>query len=73
VACASGEIVAEFQEVESGWAKHRPHLEAAIAACRLHRAVLLIAQLDRLARNVAFISSLMESGIEFEQLARVSL
>lgn len=34
--------------------------------CRVHRATLLIAKLDRLARNVAFISNLMESGVEFE-------
>lgn len=37
-----------------------------LAACRLHRATLVIAKLDRLARNVAFVSGLMDSGAEFE-------
>lgn len=41
-------------------------LAEALRLCRVHRATLLIAKLDRLARNVAFISSLMESGVEFE-------
>lgn len=52
-------------EVESGKRSDRPQLAAALAACRLHRATLVIAKLDRLARNVAFVSTLMESGIEF--------
>jgi DNA invertase Pin-like site-specific DNA recombinase len=59
-------LVAEFTEVESGKRKDRPTLAAALAACRLHRAKLVIAKLDRLARNVAFTSALMESGVEFE-------
>lgn len=56
----------EFTEVESG-KKHtnRPQLLAALAECRKRRAVLVIAKLDRLGRNVAFISALMESGTEF--------
>ena len=61
-----GEIVAAYIEVESGKNHtNRPQLAAAINACKLHRATLLIAKLDRLARNVAFVSSLMESGVEF--------
>jgi hypothetical protein len=40
-------------------------LEAALATCRLHRATLVIAKLDRLARNVAFIANLMDGGVEF--------
>jgi DNA invertase Pin-like site-specific DNA recombinase len=61
-----GQIVAEFIEVESG-KKHtnRPQLLAALAECRKRRAVLLIARLDRLARNVAFIANLMNSDVEF--------
>lgn len=61
-----GSIVAEFIEVESG-KRHtnRPQLLAALAACRRKRAVLLIARLDRLARNVAFIANLMDSDVEF--------
>jgi DNA invertase Pin-like site-specific DNA recombinase len=58
-------IVAEFVEVESGKKTDRPQLEAALAACRLHRATLVIAKLDRLARNVAFIANLMDGGVEF--------
>jgi DNA invertase Pin-like site-specific DNA recombinase len=61
-----GRIVAEFVEVESGRKRDRPQLVAALEACRRQRgAVLLIAKLDRLARNVAFVSGLMESGVEF--------
>jgi DNA invertase Pin-like site-specific DNA recombinase len=59
------ELLTEFVEVESGKRADRPRLEAAMAACRLHRATLVIAKLDRLARNVAFVSRLMESGVEF--------
>lgn len=58
-------MVAEFIEVESGRRKHRPQLEAAIAACRKHRAKLVIAKLDRLARNAAFLLTLRDSGVEF--------
>ena len=59
-------IVAEFTEVESGKHSDRPKLVAALKECRLRRAKLIIAKLDRLARNVAFVSNLMESGVEFE-------
>jgi DNA invertase Pin-like site-specific DNA recombinase len=65
VAGAGGVIVAEFQEIESGKRNDRPEIAAALAACRLRRATLVIAKLDRLARNVHFISSLMESGVDF--------
>lgn len=57
--------VAEFVEVESGSKAIRPQLIAALATCRLHRATLVIAKLDRLARNVAFIANLMDGGVEF--------
>src|SRR5215213_4230202 len=60
-----GRIVAEVLEVESGRRNDRPELERALALCRAHRATLLVAKLDRLARNVAFVSRLMESGVEF--------
>lgn len=58
-------MVAEVKEIESGKKNDRPELIRALALCRVHRATLLIAKLDRLARNVAFISNLMESGVEF--------
>ena len=62
---ASRTLVGEFVEVESGRKDNRPQLAAALALCRQHKARLVIAKLDRLARSVAFISGLMESGVEF--------
>lgn len=59
------ELAAEVVEVESGRRADRPELARALALCRRHRAVLLIARLDRLSRNVAFIANLMESGVDF--------
>jgi DNA invertase Pin-like site-specific DNA recombinase len=59
------ELVSEFTEVESGKRANRPELAAAIHACRESGAILLIAKLDRLARNVHFISGLLESGVKF--------
>jgi DNA invertase Pin-like site-specific DNA recombinase len=58
-------MVDEVTEVESGKRNDRPALANALALCRLHKATLIIAKLDRLARNVAFISNLMESSVEF--------
>jgi DNA invertase Pin-like site-specific DNA recombinase len=58
-------LVAELTEVESGKRSDRPKLAEALKQCRVHGATLIIAKLDRLARNVAFISNLMESGVEF--------
>ena len=63
---ARGQLAGEFIEVESG-KKHtnRPQLTVALGECRKHRAVLVIAKLDRLARNVHFISGPMNSDVEF--------
>jgi DNA invertase Pin-like site-specific DNA recombinase len=62
----AGRIVAEYVEIESGKrADNRPQLAAALAACKLHRATLVIAKLDRLSRNVAFIAAMMDSGVDF--------
>src|SRR5437016_13166879 len=58
--------IREFTEVESGRRSDRPKLAEALAACRVHKAALVIAKLDRLARNVAFVSNLMDAGVEFE-------
>jgi DNA invertase Pin-like site-specific DNA recombinase len=58
--------VAEYTEIESGKNHlNRPQLLAAVAHCRKIKATLVIAKLDRLGRNVAFISALMESDVEF--------
>jgi DNA invertase Pin-like site-specific DNA recombinase len=59
------ELVGEFTEIETGKRADRPELERAIAACKKHRARLIIAKLDRLSRNVAFISALMERKVDF--------
>ena len=64
VAQASGEMVAEFREVESGKRADRPQLAAALASCRTRRAVLVIAKLDRLARNARFLLSVVEGSGE---------
>jgi DNA invertase Pin-like site-specific DNA recombinase len=58
-------LVAEFTEVESGKRSDRPQLAKALDACRRQKAKLVIAKLDRLSRNLAFIATLMESGVEF--------
>lgn len=62
---AGGEIIQEFVEVESGSCRDRPVLVQSIAQCKKQRAMLVLARLDRLARNVAFVSALMENGVEF--------
>lgn len=62
-------LIAEFREVETGKGADplakRPQLRAALKACRDHGATLIIAKLDRLARNVHFVSGLMESKVKF--------
>jgi DNA invertase Pin-like site-specific DNA recombinase len=55
----------EFVEVESGKLSDRPELARALEACSLIGATLVIAKLDRLTRNVAFLANLMEAGVEF--------
>lgn len=65
VASVVGELLQEHVEVETGGSADRPVLLQSIAQCRRSKAVLLIARLDRLARSVSFISSLMEGGVEF--------
>ena len=68
VAGAGCELIGECTEVETG-TKHRldnrPELARAIAHAKRTKSTLVIAKLDRLSRNVAFVSNLMESGIEF--------
>jgi len=58
-------LIGEFTEIESGRKSDRPQLEQALKLCKRRRATLVIAKLDLLARNVHFISGLMEHGIKF--------
>ena len=61
-----GKIVAEYVEIETGTNKrNRPQMSEALSHCRLVGATLVVAKLDRLSRNVAFLSTLMEAGVEF--------
>jgi DNA invertase Pin-like site-specific DNA recombinase len=58
-------LVDSRTEVESGKrSDNRPELAEALRLCRVHNATLIVAKLDRLSRNVAFISTLMESGVK---------
>jgi DNA invertase Pin-like site-specific DNA recombinase len=58
-------LVKEFVEVESGKKTDRPQLEAALKACRLHGAKLVIARLDRLSRDAHFLLGLDKAGVDF--------
>lgn len=60
VARAGGELAAEFTEVESGKRVERIELQAALRACRASHATLVIAKLDRLARNARFLLNIVE-------------
>src|SRR5688500_15913302 len=66
IAACGGKLIAEYTEVESGKrATNRPQLAAALSHARGKGATVIIAKLDRLARNVAFTATLMESGADF--------
>src|ERR1700710_1975132 len=65
LAGASWRHVPELVEVESGSRDNRPRLSEAMALCRLHGATLVIAKLDRLSRDAAFLLSLQKAGVRF--------
>jgi DNA invertase Pin-like site-specific DNA recombinase len=58
-------ILAEFTEIESGKRNNRPELTAALHRAKVTGAILVVAKLDRLSRNMAFLSALQESGARF--------
>lgn len=62
---SGAEIIGEYTEVESGKRNNRPKIKAASAHAKRSKATLVIAKLDRLARNVYFVSGIMESGVDF--------
>lgn len=62
----SWELIGEFAEVESGKRNKREELQKALALCRQRKATLVIAKLDRLSRNAAFLLNLQEAGVEFK-------
>jgi DNA invertase Pin-like site-specific DNA recombinase len=59
-----GKIVAEFTEIESGRKSQRPALEQALSAARVRRTPIVVAKVDRLTRSVAFLSQLLEAGVD---------
>lgn len=65
VTSRAGRLLAVFEEVESGKRRDRPQLELALAAAKARRAVLVIAKLDRLARDAHFLLGLERAGVEF--------
>jgi DNA invertase Pin-like site-specific DNA recombinase len=65
ISTQGGELLEEYVEVESGKRNDRPELHKAISRCQVSRAILIIAKLDRLSRNVSFIANLMDAGIDF--------
>jgi DNA invertase Pin-like site-specific DNA recombinase len=57
-------LVGEFIEVESGRSLQRPELEKALSRCRIMRVSLIVANVSRLTRSVAFLSKLLEAGVD---------
>ena len=65
LAAHGGQVIHEYREVESGKVNDRPQLQAALKRCRQSKATLLIAKLDRLGRNTAFLIGLRDAGVKF--------
>ena len=65
LAGVKGELINEYTEIQSGKKNNRLELDKALRKCRLTGATLLIAKLDRLSRNAAFLMNLQESAIKF--------
>jgi DNA invertase Pin-like site-specific DNA recombinase len=65
IAESGGSEIAHYTEIETGTTPDRPELAKALAHAKLSNATLVVAKLDRLARNVAFTAALMESKVDF--------
>lgn len=63
---SKGTVIASFTEIESGKKSDRPKLKEAIAICKIKKATLLVAKLDRLSRSISFIANLMDSKVQFK-------
>ena len=59
-----GELIDTVTEVESGSLNERPGLQRALALCRKHRAILIIARLDRLGRRLSFLAQLLDADVD---------
>jgi len=68
LAAHGGVELASYTEVESGKLDARPKLEAALLRCRQTRATLLVAKLDRLSRNIAFLFRMRDEGVKFQAI-----
>lgn len=66
IAASGGRLLGEYVEVETGKRDDRPKLGEALEACRLTGATLLIAKLDRLSRDAAFLLGLQKAGVSFQ-------
>ncbi|MDA7652519.1 recombinase family protein [Akkermansiaceae bacterium] len=62
------EVIGEYQEIESGRRKNRPELNKALNLAKKTKSTLVVVRLDRLARSVSFISTLIESKVDFKAL-----
>ena len=61
----NGVVIAEYIEIETGKSANRPQLNKALECCKSNNATLLVAKLDRLARNLHFVTSLQAANIDF--------
>jgi len=58
-------VVNEFTEIETGKSANRPQLNKALDCCKTNNATLVVAKIDRLSRNLHFVTSLQNAGIDF--------
>jgi DNA invertase Pin-like site-specific DNA recombinase len=68
LAAHGGAELATYTEIESGKLDSRPQLEAALLRCRQTRSTLLVAKLDRLSRNIAFLFRMRDEGVKFQAI-----